>query len=369
MKYVDEFRNPGLAKGLVKKVAELPRRNVRVMMGGGMIAHAAAEAGLEDMLHKEVTLILGPGCPRCVTPASAIDNAIAISEFPKTIVTIHGGMTMIPGSSKSLEAKKAEGGDIRAVYSCTEALNIAIKNPEKNVIFVAVGYETTSPTVASTIIEAQRKGVENFYITRGHIIFTSIFRALLEGGEARFNGLLMPGPVSTIIGSKAYDFIPEKYKLPCVITGLETCDILQSIYMLLKQMEEDKPRVEIQYSRCVNEEGNLAAKKILNEVFEVCDSPLRGFGVVPKSGLKLRKKYEQFDAEKVYNVQLEETKESKGCICGEVIRGVMTSSDCPFFGKACTPRRPIGPCMVDPHGACSLNYRSSSVRGLLRRFT
>lgn len=368
MRYVDEFRNPKLAKGLVEKIAELHRRNVRLMMGGGMIAHVSAQVGLEDMLSKDVKLIPGPGCPRCVTPASSIDHAIAISEFPKTIVTIFGGMMMIPGSSKSLEAKRAEGGDIRPVYSCPEALNIAVKNPEKNVVFVAIGYETTSPTVASTVIEAQRKGVENFYITKAHIIFASVFRALLEGGEAIFDGLLLPGPVSTIIGSRAYDFIPERYKLPCVITGLEICDILQSIYMLLKQIEEDKPRVEVQYSRCVNEEGNLAAKKILNEVFEICDSPLRGFGVIPKSGLRLRKKYERFDAEKVYNVQVKETKEPKGCICGEVLRGATALSDCPLFGKACTPRRPIGACMVSPQGACGFYYRSRSFRGLLRRF-
>jgi hydrogenase expression/formation protein HypD len=369
MRYVDEFRNPELAKSLVKKIAELPRRNVKLMMGGGMIAQVSDQTGLRDMLPKEVELIPGPGCPRCVTPASSIDYAIAISELPETIVTIFGGMMMIPGSSKSLETKKAEGGDIRPVYSCPEALNVAVKNPEKNVVFVALGYETTSPTVASTVVEAQRKGVENFYITRGHILFTSVFRALLQGGEARFNGLLLPGPVSTVIGSKAYKFLPERYELPCVITGLEICDILQSIYMLLKQIEEDKPRVEIQYSRCVSEEGNFAAKKVLNEVFEVCDSPLRGFGVIPKSGLKLRKKYEQFDAEKVYKVQVKEAKEPKGCICGEVLRGAVAPSDCQLFGKACTPKRPIGPCMVGPQGACSFHYRSRSFRGLLRRFT
>jgi len=369
MKYVHEFRNPKLAKALIKKIAELPRRNVKLMMGGGMIAQVSVQTGLEDMLPKEVKLILGPGCPRCVTPASTIDRAIAISEFPKTIVTLHGGMMMIPGSTKSLEAKRAEGGDIRPVYTCPEALDIAVKTPEKKVVFVSIGYETTAPTVASTVIEAQRKGVENFYVTRGHIIFTSIFRALLEGGEARFDGLLMPGPVSTVIGSKAYDFIPRKYKLPCVITGLEICDILQSIYMLLKQIEEDKPRVENQYLRCVSEEGNLAAKKVLDEVFEVCDSPLRGFGVVSKSGLRLKKKYEQFDADKVYNVQIKETEESKGCICGEVLRVVKKPSDCPLFGKACTPTRLIGPCMVDPNGACKLYYRRHSFRRLLRRFT
>jgi len=369
MRYVDEFRNPKLAKGLVKKIAELPRRNVRLMMGGGMIAHVSAQTGLEDMLPKEVKLILGPGCPRCVTPASSIDYAIAVSESPKTIVTVFGGMMMILGSSKSLKAKKAEGGDIRPVYSCREVLNIPLKAPERNVVFVTIGYETTSPTVASTLIEAQRRGIENFYITRGHILFTSIFKAFLEEGEAKLNGLLMPGPVSAIIGSRAYHFITERYNLPCVITGLEICDILQSIYMLLKQVEEDKPRVEVQYSRCVTEEGNLAAKKVLNEVFEICDAPLRGFGVVPKSGLRLREKYSQFDAEKVYDVQVKEAKELKGCICGEVLRGATAPSDCPLYDKACTPRRPVGPCMVDLRGTCRLYHRAHSSRGLLRRFT
>jgi len=368
MKYVDEFRNPELAKGLIKKITELSPKNVRLMMGGGMIAHASAQAGLESMLPKEVRLILGPGCPRCVTPAKSIDQAIALSEFPETIVTIHGGMTMIPGSSKSLDAKRAEGGDIRPVYSCPEALNIAIENPGKNIAFVALGYETTSPTVATTVVEAQRKGVENFFVLSAHIVFTSVFRALLEEQETRFDGLLLPGPVSTIIGSRAYEFIPERYKLPCVITGFEFCDILQSICMLLKQIEEGHPRVDIQYSRCVKEEGNLEAMKILYEVFEVCDSPLRGFGVVPKSGLKLKRVYEQFDAEKKYDIKVK-SEEPKGCMCGNVLRGFLSPTECPLFSKVCTPTRPVGPCMVDPHGVCSTSYRSRSFGGLLRRFT
>lgn len=362
MKYVDEFRNPKLAKKLAKKIAESSPKKVRLMMGGGMIAMAASQTGLKDMLPKEVELFLGPGCPRCVTPASTIDKAIAISESPKTILTIHGGMLMIPGSSKSLEAKRAEGGEIRPVYSCPEALNIAVKNPDKNVVFVALGYETTAPTVASTLIEAQRMGVQNFYVTNSHIVFTSIFRAFLEGGKAKFNGLLLPGPVSTIIGSKAYDFIPKRYGIPCVITGFEVCDILQSIQMLLKQIDEDRPRVEIQHTRCVTEEGNLAARKILDEAFEICDAPLRGFGIVPKSGYRLKNGCNRFTAERIYPVRPMET-ETKGCMCGEVLRGDKTPSDCPLFGRACIPTRAVGPCMIDPQGACRFEYRTISAKG------
>jgi len=368
MTYLDEFRNPKLAKGLVKRITKLSSRNMKLLTGGGGVSGVAYRSGLVNMLPKEVKIIQGPGCPRSTTPIKLMDHAIAISDLPDTVVAIHGGFATIPSSSKSLDAKRAEGSDIRTANSCQEALNIAIGNPEKKIVFVALGYEITASTVASTVIEAQRKEVENFYVLSGHLIFTSTFRALLEGKENPFDGLLLPGPVSTVIGSRAYDFIAEKYKLPCVIAGKEICDIALSIYMLLKQIEEGKPRVEIQYTSCVKEEGNLKARQILNEVFEVCDSSLRGFGAVPKSGLKLRQKYEQFDAERACKVKVE-TKEPKGCICGEVLRGVSTPSDCPLFGTTCNPSWTIGPCMDNPQGVCTLAYHSHSSTGLLGRFS
>jgi hydrogenase expression/formation protein HypD len=358
MKYVDEFRNPQLARKLARKITQQASGSVRVMMGGGMIAHVVAQVGLRALLPEEIALIPGPGCPRCVTPARAIDRAIAISEYPNTIVAIFGGMMMIPGSSHSLEDKKAEGYDIRPVYSCLDGLRLAHANPNKNVVFVGLGYETTSPTVASTILEAHHQGVENFYITNAHLRFTSVFRALFEDVEVTFDGLLLPGPVTTVTGSDAYDFIPERYHLPSVITGLETCDILQSITMVLTQIEDSTPHVEVQYSRCVNPEGNALAIKRINEVFEIWDSPLRGFGVISRSGMRLRSKYEHFDAEKIYDIHVEEPKQPQGCLCVEVLRGYNAPTDCPFYGQPCTPTHPFGACMVSPQGTCGSLYRS-----------
>jgi hydrogenase expression/formation protein HypD len=354
MTYIEEFNNPNLVKGLIGIITKSDKKKLRLMMGGGMIAWVANKTGLIDMLPQNVELIHGPGCPRCVTPASTIDYAVAISKFPKTIVTIYGGMMMIPGSKKSLDESKSEGGDIRPVYSCLEALEIAKENPKSNIIFVSLGYETTSPTVASTILEAKRKGIKNFFITRGHLTYPSVFKALLKGRNIGFDGLLLPGPVCTITGSKAYEFISDKYEIPCVITGLEISDILQSIHMLQKQIFEDKPDLEIQYTRCVNKQGNLLAKKRINDVFENWDSPLRGFGIVQKSGLTLRKKYDEFKSDNIYDLQITEKEEPKGCICLEVMRGLKVPTECSLFGKACNPKRPLGACMVG--GTCNAYF-------------
>ena len=312
--------------------------------------------GIKEMLPANINLISGPGCPVCVTPILYIDEIIALSRKNDFIITTFGDMIRVPGSTSTLEKEKANGADIRIVYSTLDALEVARLNSSKKVVFMGVGFETTSPTIASAILKAEEEKIDNFFVLSVAKIIPPAMRALLESREVNIDGFICPGHVSTIIGSRPYNFIATQYGVPCVISGFEPLDILQTIFMLVKQIEENDTKIEIQYQRVVKPEGNQIALEKVSRVFKVIDSEWRGIGKIPQSGLEIREEYTQFNARK-FNVLVEKTKEFTGCSCGEVLRGRITPPECPLFGEVCTPEDPKGACMVSSEGTCAAYYK------------
>lgn len=320
--------------------------------------------GIRSLLPEGLRLLSGPGCPVCVTSINDIDKAIALSMLDGVILATFGDMMRVPGGKKYLAETKAEGADIRIVYSPLDCLKIAQENKDKKVIFFSAGFETTAPSVAATIFEAERLGIKNFYIYSVHKLVPPALELLLQSDDVRIDGFILPGHVSTIIGSRVYDFISEKYLKPCVITGFGAEDILAGIAMLLKQIAEGRIAVEIQYKSVVTETGNQKAVEFINEYFEPCDSYWRGIGMLPQSGLRLREKYRHRDAEAVFNIDAPEAQDDYyklgGCQCGLVLRGIKIPPECPLFGKACTPEKPVGACMVSTEGSCAAYYKYNS---------
>lgn len=312
--------------------------------------------GIKEMLPANINLISGPGCPVCVTPIRYIDEIIALSRKDDFIITTFGDMIRVPGSTSTLEKEKANGADVRIVYSTLDALEVALNNPSKKVVFMGVGFETTSPTIASAILKAKEGKIDNFFVLSVGKVIPPAMQALLESGEVNIDGFICPGHVSTIIGSRPYNFIATQYGIPCVIGGFESLDILQAIFMLVKQIEEDDVKIEIQYQRVVKPEGNKIALGKVNRVFKVVDSEWRGIGKIPLSGLEIREGYAQFNARK-FNVLVEKTKEFTGCRCGEVLRGIIAPTECPLFKEVCTPEAPKGACMVSSEGTCAAYYK------------
>ena len=358
MKFVDEFRDPKLAKKLLDGIKSLtPDREVNLMEVCGTHTVAIFKHGIKELLPERVNLLSGPGCPVCVTPTETIDRALVLAGLPGIILATFGDMMKVPGSSLSLEEAKARGRDVRIVYSSLDALEIARENPKKKAIFFGIGFETTSPSIACTILKASEAGIKNFFIISAHKLIPPAMRAILEAKEVNLAGFISPGHVSTIIGSRPYGFISKEFGVPCVIAGFEPLDVLQSIYMLLLQIREERPRVEIQYRRCVKPEGNIKAQEELDKVFEVSDSSWRGLGTIPDSGLRLRKEFSSFDAEKAFDVQIKSGPKPKGCLCGEILRGIRIPVECSLFVKECTPEHPIGPCMVSSEGTCATYYK------------
>ncbi len=358
MRFVDEFRDPKLARKLLDGIKGLtPDREVNLMEVCGTHTVAIFKHGIKELLPQGVNLLSGPGCPVCVTPMETIDRAIALAGLPGIIFTTFGDMIKVPGSSSSLEEAKAQGKDVRIVYSSLDALRIAKENPKKKTIFFGIGFETTSPSIACTLSRAKKEGIKNFFLLSAHKLIPPAMKAILEAKEVNLAGFISPGHVSTIIGSRPYEFISKEFGTPCVISGFEPLDVLQSIYMLLLQIRERKPKVEIQYRRCVKPEGNIKAQKELDKVFEISDSSWRGLGTIPNSGLRLRKEFSSFNAEKAFDVQIESSPEPKGCLCGEILRGVRIPVECSLFVKECTPEHPIGPCMVSSEGTCATYYK------------
>jgi len=356
MKYIDEFRN----KDLVTKLADLINKSVRrdytfMEVCGGHTA-AIHRFGIPSLLPDNIKLISGPGCPVCVTGTGFIDKSIAYSKMKKVIICTFGDLIRVPGSNSSLEKEKSAGADIRIVLSGLEALEIAMANSEKIVIFLGIGFETTAPGTAVTIKLAKKDNVKNFFLLCAHKIMPPAMEAIIKEG-VNLDGFICPGHVATITGSKIFNFIPEKYNLSCVVTGFEPTDILQSILMLVGQVNRDTPKVEIQYNRAVTNEGNTIAQKHLSQIFEPCDESWRGFGVIPVSGLKLRKEYEKFNAEKMMPVNINFREEDVLCICGDILRGLKTPEDCTLFAKKCVPEDPSGACMVSNEGACNTWYK------------
>ena len=365
-KFVEEFERPEDARVLVSKIRELSaaahRERLQFMEVCGTHTVAIFRYGIRDVIPASIRLLSGPGCPVCVTPNRSIDEFIAVSRMPGVVAAVFGDMMRVPGTESSLELEKARGADVRVVYSSLDALALARENPGKDVVFFAVGFETTAPTIAATLSAAAETGLRNFYVLPANKLIPPAIAAVLETEGLALDGLICPGHVSAIIGSRPYEFIPAKYRVGAVVTGFQSTDILQCIYMLLRQVVEGAPRVETQYSRIVLPEGNVAALGVMNRVFEPCDSAWRGLGVIPLSGLKLRPDFARFDVLRKFELRLPESREPEGCLCGEVLRGKKEPLDCPLFGRACTPVSPIGACMVTTEGTCQAYYRYRAQR-------
>jgi hydrogenase expression/formation protein HypD len=357
MKYIDEFRDPQLAQKLLADIRARSTRPVRLMEFCGGHTHAIFRHGLRQLLPPTVELRSGPGCPVCVTADTDLDRAIEMARRPDVTLTTFGDMLKVPGSYGSLQIAKAEGADVRIVYSTLDALQIAREHPQRRVIFLGVGFETTAPTVAAAILQAETERLTNFYVLSMHKLTPPATRAILDAGEVQLSGIIGPGHVTTIIGSRAWEFLPQDYGIPCAVAGFEPLDILQSVAALVDAVEKGQPAVINTYSRGVRPEGNPTALNVMQRVFETSDADWRGLGRVPASGLTLRPAFARFDAARAFPVEPGPAREHTACRCGDVLRGVIEPPECPLFGRACTPTRPIGPCMVSAEGACAAWYQ------------
>jgi hydrogenase expression/formation protein HypD len=360
MKYADEFRDSRLSGKLLEEIKKETARlskNINIMEVCGTHTMAISRFGIRNLLPEEINLLSGPGCPVCVSTDKYIDKAIKLSKMQGITVATFGDMMRVPGSFSSLEKEKAAGASVEIVYSAYDALKLAEKNPETEIVFLAVGFETTIPSVALTIRDAKNKNLKNFSVLAGHKLIPPAMKSLLEDREVNIGGFLCPGHVSTIIGNEPYGFIPEKYGIPCVISGFEPVDILQSVLMLLKQINNKNISVQIQYKRAVKAEGNVKAREVMYQIFENSDAEWRGLGIIQKSGLKVKKTYGQYDAENKFDIEIEKASVEKGCICGEILKGTKTPVQCLLFGKKCTPENPVGPCRVSSEGTCAAYYK------------
>jgi hydrogenase expression/formation protein HypD len=359
MRFVDEFRDADKARALSAKITSLcePGREYKFMEVCGGHTHTIYKHGLEDYLPESITLVHGPGCPVCVIPMGRVDDGIAIAHEERVIFACFGDMMRVPGSDGSLLDAKAAGADIRMVYSPLDALRIAKQNPDREVVFFAIGFETTAPSTALTLKRARAEGIANFSVMCSHVTIVPPLRALLESPDLRLDGFIGPGHVSTVVGARPFHFIPADYGKPIVIAGFEPLDILHAIEMILRQLAGGRCEVENQYKRVVPYEGNLRALEVMAEVFELRPHfEWRGLGFISHSGLRLSDAYADLDAEIRFSVPGVRVADPKACQCGEVLKGVIKPWECKVFGTACTPERPIGTCMVSSEGACAAYY-------------
>ena len=359
MKYLDEYRDPQLAKSLLEGLQRrsFSKGEIRLMEICGTHTVAIFRSGLKQLLPPTIKLISGPGCPVCVTANEDIDRAIWIARQPETIITTFGDLVRVPGSESSLHVERSRGADVRIVYATLDALQIARENPNRQVVFIGIGFETTAPTIAAAVQQASSLGVKNFSVFSAHKLLPPAMRALLDAREVNLDGFLCPGHVSIIIGAGAYQEVIDNYRTPCVVTGFEPLDILQGITLMADQVEGGKAEVVNQYRRAVTWEGNVAARRLIDKIFEPADSTWRGIGLIPKSGLVFRPEWKEFDASHRFSMPHIQVKEHPGCKCGEVLRGVLTPPECGLFRKVCTPQDPKGPCMVSGEGTCGAYYR------------
>lgn len=360
MKFIDEFRDPTLAHSLIEQIRRSATRPIRLMEFCGGHTHAIFRFGLRQMLAGAVELRSGPGCPVCVTAASDLDYAIALAGVPDVILATFGDMVRVPGSQGTLQEARARGADVRIVYSPLDALAVARQNPARQVIFLGVGFETTAPAIAATILQAENEALPNFSVLSMHKLTPPAMCAILNAGEVALDGIIGPGHVSAVIGSTAWQFLPRDYAIPCAIAGFEPLDLLSAIAALVEAVQSETPDVINRYGRSVRPEGNPVAQKMLAQVFGTGAAVWRGFGSIPDSGLFLREPFAQRDAAKLFPLDVKTTGEPPGCRCGEVLRGVIDPTDCELFAKVCSPRNPVGPCMVSAEGACAAHYKYSS---------
>jgi hydrogenase expression/formation protein HypD len=360
MKFMDEFRDKSLVQNMaanIRRMAGKLSSPVNFMEVCGTHTMSIYQYGIRSLLPENVRLVSGPGCPVCVTPIGYVDKALACAADPTNIIATFGDMLRVPGSQSSLMEQRAGGADIRIVYSPLDAVALAKNNPERRVVFLGVGFETTAPTIAVSILEAARLGLNNYCVLVSHKTMPAAMDILTGDPELNLKGYLCPAHVSTVIGGNAYKLLAEKYHIPCVVTGFEPADVMQGIEMLLAQALRGEGRVEIQYSRAVSWEGNPKAQSILSQLFEPCDAVWRGLGVLPGSGLAIRAEYADFDAERVLELDVPEALENPACLCGEVLKGKLAPFGCPLFATVCTPESPVGACMVSSEGTCAAAYK------------
>ncbi|GAA3734981.1 hydrogenase formation protein HypD [Salinactinospora qingdaonensis] len=359
MRFVDEYRDAEQAEALAAKIADLcePGRHYKFMEVCGGHTHTIYKHGLEDYLPDNITLVHGPGCPVCVIPMGRVDDAIHIAQQPDVIMTSFGDMMRVPGGTKSFIDSNADGTTIKMVYSPLDALKLAKQRPDQQVVFMAIGFETTTPSTAMTVLRAAEEGVDNFSVFCNHVTIIPAIKAILDSPDLRLDGFLGPGHVSTVIGCRPYEFIARDYHKPLVVAGFEPLDILQSIYMLLRQLNEGRCEVENQYGRVVPWEGNQVALRAISDTMELRPYfEWRGLGFISHSALRMREDYARFDAERAFDLPGVRVADPKACQCGEVLKGVLKPWECKVFGTACTPETPIGTCMVSSEGACAAYY-------------
>lgn len=357
MKYVDEFRDSSLARPLVAELKKSVTKPLRVMEVCGSHTMAIFRDGLRSILPDGFDLISGPGCPVCVTSAPHMDAFIGMADLPNVRVAIFGDLFRVPGTNSSLAHASSRGATVDIVYSPMDALELAIKNPDDEVVFLGVGFETTTPGIAATIMSAKVRNVENFTVFSTHKVMPPPLIALLDDPNLKIDGLLCPGHVSSIIGAGAYQPLVDKYGLACVVAGFETADLLNGLILLARQVGSGNLKVENTYPRAVTWEGNPRAQKMVEQIFEPTDMEWRGLGVIPASGLAIREEYAEFDAEKRFNITLPKAEEAKGCLCGEILKGINVPPQCPLFDVRCSPSHPIGPCMVSSEGTCAAYHK------------
>lgn len=366
MRYVDEFRDGRLARAIAKEIARevVPDRRYSFMEFCGGHTHAVSRYGIEDLLPAQVRLIHGPGCPVCVLPVGRLDNAVALARRPDVVLCSYGDMLRVPGSKRiSLLKARAEGADVRMVYSTLDALEIARRNPDRTVVFFAIGFETTTPPTAIAIREAAREGLSNFKVFCNHVVTPAAIQSIFESPEVRdlgtvpIDGFIGPAHVSVVIGTRPYEFFAEEYQKPVVVAGFEPLDVMQSVLMLVRQINAGRFDVENQYTRAVVREGNAKAQRIVADVFELRPSfEWRGLGRVPYGALRIKQAYAAFDAERLFNLPEISVPDAKSCECGAIVRGLKHPSECKLFDNGCTPEHPIGSCMVSSEGACAAHY-------------
>lgn len=359
IRHIEEYRDPAISRRISERIRSLSRKRIRIMEVCGTHTMAIFRHGIRSLLPDTISLISGPGCPVCVTAQGEIDACIAMARLEGVIVTTFGDLMRVPGTDSSLQKERAEGRDVRVVYSTSDALEIASKNPGRKIVFLGVGFETTAPTVAASILSAKKMGLRNYSVFSTHKLVPPALNGLLATDGISIHGLMLPGHVSVIIGANSYSPLVKDFRIPCAVAGFEPVDILQAILSLTAQVEEGTARVENCYPRAVSLEGNPRAQDAMKAVFEEVDAVWRGLGKIPMSGLRIRKEYSDFDAGRVFGILPMETKEPGACSCGEILTGRMTPDECALYGKACTPTDPVGPCMVSSEGTCAAYYRYS----------
>ena len=356
MKYLDEYRDAHIARALLAEITQQARQPWVLMEICGGQTHTIMRYGLDELLPPNIELVHGPGCPVCVTPLETIDKALELASRPEVILVSYGDMLRVPGSHADLFQVKAAGGDVRVVYSPTDALKIARQNPERKVVFLAIGFETTAPANAIAVWQAKHERIENFSVLVSHVLVPPAIRALMTSPDCRVNGFIAPGHVCTVMGCGEYEALARDFRVPIVVGGFEPVDLLEAILLLVRQLEKGESRVENQYVRSVNYQGNLPAQRVVEEVFEIADQKWRGIGIIPRSGLRVREEYGDYDASRIFHLASITAEEPAECISARVLQGLKKPTDCPAFGMRCTPHNPLGAPMVSSEGACAAYY-------------